>query len=76
MEQGPPGTSVPEISQARTLEHCHFPLQIFPTQGVNPSPALHIDSLLTELQGKPPCDPEITVLDIYPEEIKYYAHTK
>ena len=39
----------------------------------NPTLALKVDSLLTELPGKPACDPEITVLDIYPGEIKNYV---
>ena len=38
----------------KSREVCHFPLQgIFPTQGLILSPTLQMDSLLTELPGKP-----------------------
>ena len=51
----PPGSSVPEILQARILECCHSLLQgIFLTQGSKHRfPALQTDSLPSELPGKP-----------------------
>ena len=55
MGRNPPGSSVHGIFQARiTGVHCHSLLQgIFPTQGLTRSPALQVDSLLTEPPGKP-----------------------
>ena len=54
MDCNPPGSSVHEILQARTLEWvCHFPFQrIYLTQVLNP-PLLHwqMDSLLPSHQG-------------------------
>ena len=54
MDYSLPGSSVHEISQARTLEWvCHFPFQrIYLTQVLNP-PLLHwqMDSLLPSHQG-------------------------
>ena len=51
----PPGSSVHRISQARILEYLPFPSPgDLPDPGIEPrSPALQVDSLLTELQGKP-----------------------
>ena len=51
----PPGSSVRGMLQKNTGVGCHFLLQgIFPTQGSNPgSPALQVNSLPSELPGKP-----------------------
>ena len=55
MDCSPPGSSVRGISQARILEwHAISFSRGLPDPGTEPgSPALQVDSLLTELQGKP-----------------------
>ena len=56
MDCSPPGSSVHEILQARTLEWVAIPFTrgIFPTQGWNPGLLLwQVDSLLSEPPGKP-----------------------
>ena len=51
----PPGSSVHGISQARILEWLAISFsRDLPDPGIEPqSPTLQMDSLLTELQGKP-----------------------
>ena len=50
-----PGSSVHGILQARILEWVAMPSSrgIFPTQGLNPGPSMHADSLPSEPLGKP-----------------------
>ena len=55
MDCRPPGSSVHGILQARILDGLPFPSPgDLPDPGIKPrSPALQVDSLLTELRGKP-----------------------
>ena len=55
MDCGPPGSSVPEILQARTLEWVPIPFsRDLLNPGIEPgSPSLQEDSLLSKPLGKP-----------------------
>ena len=55
MDCSPPGSSVREILQARIASGLPFPsLEGLPEPGIEPgSPALQVDSLLSESPGKP-----------------------
>ena len=55
MDCSPPGSSVHGIRMDKNIGvGCHSLLQgIFPTQELNPSPALQVDSLSPEPPGKP-----------------------
>ena len=55
MDCSPPGSSVHEILQARILSGLPFPSpEGLPNPGIEPgSPALQVDSLLSESPGKP-----------------------
>ena len=75
----PPGSSVRGISQAQILEWVavSFSRGIFPTQGLQASPAslaLQIDSLPSEPPGKPSKSTEVGHLDTSFEEIPYNLH--
>ena len=68
VDGSPPGSSVPGILQARTLE-CHFLLQeIFPTQGLNPN-LLHCRQTLYHLshQGSPNPDVGLRRIGSFPK---------
>jgi len=62
MDCSPPGASFPGILQARILEWVVIPFSSgYPDPGIKPRPpALYVDSLLSELPGKP-CYRDINV---------------
>ena len=58
MDSSPPGSSVHGIIQARTLKWVAYPFSSgYPrSRNQTGSPALQVDSLPTELSGKPKCN--------------------